>query len=261
MKLYLTILLLIGGLGLTSTGFTQNKFILKKEKVETKPDSLFSVFVPAPNTGAICLNLDSVRRDISGDREVYLTWRRTREQAWYLVDIDENGVATRFRPDGEANDMHAWMQQYLGNMRFQAAWSRIGDQSAQPLTPGQNPTNSRMDRASTLRFALPGFDWPRFQQDYFLADLVEERCYSEKPNECVKGYVRMRVLVDTQGKPLAHELLKGDNEFLNRIVGEELYKVGFKPATPKSGSSQSADALPPTAWSFLDFEFSTRSCR
>jgi hypothetical protein len=262
MKKYLMIFLLAGGWGLTATGFAQNKFILKKEVSETKPDSMFSVFVPAPNTGAQCINLDSIRREISGNREVYLYWRRTREQAWYLVDIDENGVASRFRPDGPATDMHGWMQQYLGKMSFRPAWSATGNQTAQPIDSGSlTPNNVRSTRKSILRFALPGFNWPRFQQDYYLASLVETRCRSEKPGECVEGYVRLRVLVDAKGKPLTHEVLAGENDFLNRVVGEELNKVGFKPSDASATSDPATSGLPPTVWAYLDFEFSTRSCR
>jgi hypothetical protein len=256
MKSILTILLLAGGLVCGSSGFSQKLFLLKKEN-NAAQDSTFSVLIPAPNTGAVCTNLDSIRREISGNRDAYLLWRRTRQQAWYLVNIDENGQPSDFRADGPPNEMHEWMQQYLGAMRFNPAWIPGVNQSAQPFNPGTtNASNAVVTRASVLRFALPGMEWPRFEQDYYLASLVEARCRAEKPGECVEGYVRMRVLVDAKGKVLSHEVLAGENESLNKIVGDELYQVGFKPAV-----SVGVKELPETSWGYLDFEFQSRACR
>ena len=50
---------------------------------------------------------------------------------------------------------------------------------------------------------------------------------ADQVRECVKGKVFLRVLVDEEGKPLAHEVLKSESPVLSAVVTSELYKTSF----------------------------------
>ncbi|MEM0997316.1 MAG: hypothetical protein AAGN35_09570 [Bacteroidota bacterium] len=242
MKVYFLLAWLVIAPGAAVSLAGQNLFVLQKE-VETDSTELLvtAALAGTGGTRAVPVSLDSVRREISGNRRIYREWLGTREQASFTAELDAAGRVEKYTAEAPGNGMHDWMQAYLMGL----------DQWIVPN--GRTTVNGQ---GPAYRVLLPGFSWPRFEQEYYLAARVQARCDREKSSECIEGYIRLKVLVDQTGKVLTHQVLKSEDAFLARVVAEELSAINFRPAEALDGGS-----LPPTLWGFLDFEFRSERCR